>query len=80
MTEEFKAVAINKSAIVLPRGILKENIAIIDEQEDHVVLTMRAPRDMRPDNAGLLALSRDDDLGAGIGSWLNLRAAWLQSH
>jgi hypothetical protein len=52
--EEFKAVAINPSAFVLPKGILTEDACIIDEQENHVVLTVRVPLDLIRDNQALL--------------------------
>jgi hypothetical protein len=43
---------------MLPTGILKEDAAIIDEQEYHVVLTVRLPIDaIRDNHAMLMALS-----------------------
>ena len=43
---------------MLPTGILMEDACIIDEQENHVVLTVRVPLDLIRDNhAVLMALS-----------------------
>jgi hypothetical protein len=45
-------------SFVLPTGILMEDACIIDEQENHVVLTVRVPLDLIRDNhAMLMALS-----------------------
>jgi hypothetical protein len=62
MTEEFKAARNpdNPSAFVLPTGILQQDFEIIDEQEAHIVLTVRVPIDLIRDNRALLtALLRD---------------------
>jgi hypothetical protein len=45
---------LNAAAIVLPTGILQQDFDIIDEQEDHVVLTVRVPLDLIRDNHALL--------------------------
>ena len=56
MTEEFKAARNpdNPSAFVLPTGILQQDFEIIDEQEAHIVLTVRVPIDLIRDNRALL--------------------------
>jgi len=41
-------------AFVLPTGILQQDFNIIDEQEDHIVLTVRVPLDLIRDNRPLL--------------------------
>jgi hypothetical protein len=46
MAEEFKAGAINPAAFVLPTGILQQDFDIIDEQDDHLVLTLRVPKEV----------------------------------
>jgi hypothetical protein len=40
---------------------------------------MRAPREMRPDDAGLLALSRDDELGEKFAAFLAARVRRIKS-
>jgi hypothetical protein len=40
--------------ITLPAAILQEDACIIDEQENHVVLTVRVPLDLIRDNHALL--------------------------
>jgi hypothetical protein len=67
----------NGVTFVLPTAILKENINIIDETEEYDVYTMRAPRAARPDDAGLLALSHDDDLGEKFAAFLAERVRRL---
>ena len=49
-----KAEELNPAAIVLPKGILMEDACIIDEQENHIVLTERLPIDLIRDNHALL--------------------------
>lgn len=47
------------ASFVLPTGILQQDFDIIDEQENHVVLTVRVPINLIRDNhAQLMALSR----------------------
>lgn len=58
MAEEFKATVITPAAFTLPLGILQQDFEIIDEQENHVVLTARLLIDMIRDNVPfLMALS-----------------------
>jgi hypothetical protein len=45
---------LNPAAIVLPTGILQQDFDIIDEQENHIVLTVRVPIDLIRDNRALL--------------------------
>jgi hypothetical protein len=40
--------------ITLPAAILQEDAAVIDEQENHIVLTVRVPLDLIRDNYALL--------------------------
>jgi hypothetical protein len=49
-----KADKLNTTAVVLPAGILQRDFDIIDEQENHVVLTVRVPLDLIRDNHPLL--------------------------
>jgi hypothetical protein len=44
----------NPAAILLPKGILQQDAVIIDEQDNHVVLTVRLPIDVIRDNQRLL--------------------------
>jgi len=53
MANEVKTV-LNPSCFTLPTGILQETIDIIDEQEDHIVLTVRIPKNLIRDNRALL--------------------------
>ena len=53
-----KAEELNAATIVLPKGILQQDMEIIDEQESHIVLTLRVPIDwIRKNHAMLMALS-----------------------
>jgi hypothetical protein len=45
---------LNPAAIVLPTGILQQDFDIIDEQENHIVLTVRVPIELIRDNRALL--------------------------
>jgi hypothetical protein len=55
MTEfKTKAEKLNPAAFTLPTGILQEDFDIIDEQENHVVLTVRVPLNLIRDNRALL--------------------------
>lgn len=54
MAENFKATVINPAAFTLPLGILQQDFDIIDEQENHVVLTVRVPLNLIRDNRDLL--------------------------
>jgi hypothetical protein len=60
---------------LLPTAILQQNAAVIDEQENHIVMTVRLPSDPHLDNDSLLALDRDDDFGVDLAAWLADRAA-----
>ena len=60
MTDEIKAAAFDKGPVsfMLPTGILQQDMDIIDEQENHIVLTLRVPIDwIRKNHAMLMALS-----------------------
>jgi len=49
----IEAAIANGVAFVLPTGILQRDFDIIDEQDDHVVLTVRVPLDLIRDNHAL---------------------------
>jgi hypothetical protein len=56
-TESDQYTAIEPSIITLPAAILLQDTVMIDEQENHVVLTLRLPIDLIRDNhATLMAL------------------------
>jgi hypothetical protein len=44
----------NPAAFVLPAGILQQDSSIIDDQHDHLVLTLRVPKEMVRKNRPLL--------------------------
>jgi hypothetical protein len=44
----------NPAIITLPAAILQEDAAVIDEQENHIVLMVRVPIDLIRDNHALL--------------------------
>jgi hypothetical protein len=47
-----------KSTYFLPTGILQQDAVVIDEQENHIVLTVRLPIDLiRNNHTTLMALS-----------------------
>jgi hypothetical protein len=47
----------NPGAIMLPAAVLRQDAVIIDEQENHIVLTVRVPLDwIRDNHATLMAL------------------------
>jgi hypothetical protein len=56
MTEELKAARNpdKPGIITLPAAILQEDAVVIDEQEDHIVMTLRVPLDLIRDNHPLL--------------------------
>jgi hypothetical protein len=59
MTEELKAARNpgKRGIITLPAAILQQDFEIIDEQENHVVLTVRVPLDLiRNNQPSLMAL------------------------
>ena len=43
-----------KSTYFLPTGILQQDAVVIDEQENHIVLTVRVPLNLIRDNHALL--------------------------
>jgi hypothetical protein len=48
----------NSSTFILPLALLQEDCNIIDEQGDHIVLTLRVPKEwIRKNHAVLMALS-----------------------
>jgi hypothetical protein len=49
-----KSIDLEKPSFVLPTGILQQDFDIIDEQENHIVLTVRVPIDLIRDNNALL--------------------------
>jgi len=49
----IEAAIANGVAFVLPTGILQQDFDIIDEQENHIVLTVRVPLDLIRDNRAL---------------------------
>jgi hypothetical protein len=54
---DAKADKLNTSTIVLPAAILQQDAVVIDEQENHVVLTVRLPIDLvRNNHTTLMAL------------------------
>jgi hypothetical protein len=69
MIDTFKA-SIDRFA-----GMLRQvNIACIDEDDPrYVVYSVRVPSP-RLDDAALIALGRDDELGADLAAWLATRA------
>jgi len=52
-------------------------LATIAEDDHHVVIAMRLPREASPDYDGLLALAYDDKFGADVAAWIaeRLKAA-----
>jgi hypothetical protein len=67
--------AIDQNAITLFCGMLRQvNITCIDEDDPRcVVYSVRVPSPGL-DDAGLLALGRDDGFGAALAAWLKVRA------
>jgi len=53
MTDE--SVTINPASFEMPKGILFEDAVIIDDQDDHLVLTLRVPKDVIWKNRPLLS-------------------------
>jgi hypothetical protein len=41
---------LNTTTIMLPAGILQQDAVVIDEQENHIVMTLRLPIDVIRDN------------------------------
>jgi hypothetical protein len=48
-----KVQELNPAAIMLPKGILQQDFDIIDDQENHIVLTVRVPKNLIRDNQRL---------------------------
>jgi hypothetical protein len=44
----------NPTAFVLPVGLLQQDADIIDDQENHIVLTLRLPKEVIRSNRALL--------------------------
>ncbi len=53
-TDQIRAAIDKPGVFVLPTGILQEDAVIIDNQEDHIVLTLRVSKDLIRDNHSLL--------------------------
>jgi hypothetical protein len=56
----------NPTTVVLPAGILQQDADIIDDQENHTVLTLRIPKQVIRSNRALLSAliemaAADDD-------------------
>ena len=66
-----------KTTLNLFAGMLRQvNITCIDEDDPRfVVYSVRVPSDARLDDDALIALDRDDELGAALAAWLKARAA-----
>jgi hypothetical protein len=55
------------------------NIHVISEDDpEYLLYSMRVPAETGLDNAGLIALDRDDDFSADLAAWLADRAARLK--
>jgi hypothetical protein len=75
----------NNSTFILPRALLEQDCDIIDDQDEHIVLTLRLLKQMIRDNRRLLmglaerSLGQDGDVATRPGPGEELRLLPVQA-